>query len=310
VRVYVVANEGDACADRVVSRAQARGHQAERRSLRPLVTQQPFCWPAVPVGDGEPPPDAVLVRQYPSATALLGPPEQLQSYQQHFTEQQAQRDRHIVATSLLAAWQLGGARLVNPIQSRPFDDKPAQLAALARAGVAVPRTLVTNDPSAIDAFAETGGPEQVVVKPIDGGQFARSWRSFESDERAQLSRAPVLVQERVAGLDLRVTVVDGVVVSAVSIASASLDYRADARFVAGQPVLSEYRLDESEQALFSRAAACCHQLLSGIDAKRTPTGGLVVFECNSAPVFLEAEDLFGHRISDAIVDALAASRQS
>lgn len=302
MRIGIFANDPDPIGDVVEERVRARGHEALRISFRGLLRGEPM---QVSLDDPRML-DGAFIRHVPSQTALLGPPEQTETNERHWRKQMGQRERHSFALSLLSILELRGARMVNPpVASGPFEHKPFQLAALHAAGLPVPRTLATNDADAVRAFAAHVGP--VVVKPIGGGAPARLLDDEMTDRLGTLAATPALFQERVAGTDVRVTVVAGQVVSAVRIPSSTLDYREDPAFASGAAVAyREEPLTDDERALFVRAASVCAHVLSGIDAKRTTEGRLVLLEANAAPVYLEVEEKLGHAITDAIVDALTA----
>ncbi|PJN34222.1 hypothetical protein CG717_06880 [Streptomyces sp. CB02613] len=131
-------------------------------------------------------------------------------------------------------YALDGPLWVNhPLRNAAADYKPAQLAVAQRLGLAVPPTLVTNDPDEARSFV--GDHEQVVFKTLRwtpyrrGGVPVTGWADLvmatEIDERVAV--VPHLFQavvDKVA--DLRVLVV-GRVVFAVRIESGMLDWRKD-----------------------------------------------------------------------------------
>ena len=139
----------------------------------------------------------------------------------------AGRERRSFLASFVAGLQRGGATLVNPpAAARQHFLKLDQLELLRGAGVPVPRTLASNDPEAVVAFArELSAP--LVCKPLAGGGLCR--RAGAHDLRRErlraLAAAPVLFQEEVQGRNIRVYVVGGEVAAAYEIVSEELDYR-------------------------------------------------------------------------------------
>lgn len=129
---------------------------------------------------------------------------------------------------------LSGPLWVNhPLRNAEADYKPAQLAVAQRLGLAVPPTLVTNDPAAARCFA--AAHDQVIYKTLRWTPYRRDgvpltgWAdpvtAAEIDERVRV--VPHLFQavvDKVA--DLRVLVV-GRRVFAVRIESGILDWRRD-----------------------------------------------------------------------------------
>lgn len=103
-----------------------------------------------------------------------------------------------------------GVRWVNdPWRDAAASRKPLQLAAAERAGLRVPRTLVTSEPARARAFLEAV-PGACVHKALHA--TAGDWhptRRIGPDDLSRLDAlrlAPVILQEHVAGVDVRVTV--------------------------------------------------------------------------------------------------------
>ncbi|SBU89752.1 hypothetical protein YW5DRAFT_00745 [Streptomyces sp. Ncost-T6T-1] len=131
-------------------------------------------------------------------------------------------------------YALDGPLWVNhPLRNAAADYKPAQLAVAQRLGLAVPPTLVTNDPDEARSFV--GDHEQVVFKTLRwtpyrrGGVPVTGWAdpvmATEIDERVAV--VPHLFQAVVNKVaDVRVLVV-GREVFAVRIESGMLDWRKD-----------------------------------------------------------------------------------
>jgi glutathione synthase/RimK-type ligase-like ATP-grasp enzyme len=191
-----------------------------------------------------------------------------------------------------------------PLASGPFEHKPAQLAALVRAGIPVPKTCVTSSPEEVRAFA--GSVRESIVKPLTGGAETRAL------DEALLSRidrglpGPVIVQERVLGSDVRVTIVGDRVVSSVEIPTSEIDYRSSEHYQRGDQRYVPYVLPAEIEELCLRAARTCNQVLSGIDLKRTPSGDHVLLEANSAPMYLDIEEKTGHRVTEAVIEWLCS----
>jgi hypothetical protein len=101
---------------------------------------------------------------------------------------------------------------VNP---RAADDaahqKPYQWAVANEIGLQVPRTLVTNRPESARSFIDEVGVGKTVFKAFLASQEA--WRETRLVEQADVDRlasvrfAPVIFQEFIEGIDLRITVV-------------------------------------------------------------------------------------------------------
>lgn len=241
--------------------------------------------------------DALIVRQYPAIGAQIPGTTDLHK------KQIDQLERSHFAQSLLFDLERRGIPIVNPLlASGPFDLKPFQLAAFARAGFPIPRTMITNFTPAVEAFANDAG--DVVVKPIAGGAEARLLSELHPAALKTLGASPVIFQQRIRGADVRVTVVGQQIAAAVEIPSDTLDYRSGSAYKAGDQRYVEHSLPNDATNLCLRVAKLCNHVLSGIDLKHTPEGDYVLIEANSAPVYLDIELKTGAPISERIIEWL------
>lgn len=254
--------------------------------------------------------DGFIVRQYPSPHALLAPEEERDTAGNWYRRGLAQVERSSFAQSAIMDVELRGKPVVNPLlASSPYDHKPLQLAVFRRAGLPVPDTMVTNFPPAAqifdDALHEEGA--ETITKPTAGGAETLL---VDDDLRARLdaiSTAPAIFQRRAPGIDVRVTVVGGRVVSSVAIDSDTLDYRSGEAYRRGEARYTPLPLPAVVEEMSLRAAALCHHVLSGIDWKHDPaTGSWVLLEANSAPVYLDIELKTGAPITEAVLRWLEA----
>lgn len=129
----------------------------------------------------------------------------------------AKRAEFAVRQTLEAVTGLAGsldpaALLVNhPWRDDAAAQKTLQLAAAERAGLTVPPTLVTNDPEAARAFLAGRGPAGAIHKQVHA--TAEDWhRTRRVGPRGaaglrDLRHAPRILQQRIPGVDVRVTVV-------------------------------------------------------------------------------------------------------
>lgn len=186
--------------------------------------------------------------------------------------------------------------------------KPFQWAVAADLGFDLPHTIVTRDPSRARSFTAEHAATGVVTKAF----LARSdaWRethrlgASDLDRLDQVRFAPTILQEYVAGVDLRVTVVDDELFAAEIDATAT-SCPWDMRMVLDEAVVRPAVLPETvSQALL----ALMHRLrlvYGAIDLRRTPDGRYVFFEVNPAGLWSFAESLTGLPITDAVARALA-----
>lgn len=196
----------------------------------------------------------------------------------------------------------------DPRRDEAAHHKPLQWAVAHEVGLKVPRTLVTNDPGAADRFVETIGAGAVVCKAFLAS--ARAWRATRLVGEADLGRmdavrfAPVIFQEYVAGVDLRVTVV-GERMFAAEIDASHTRYPVDMRLVLGE---ADVRAVELPAGVRQRLLALMAQLglrYGAADLRRDAAGVHHFLEVNPAGQWLFAEDRTGLPITDAVADLLA-----
>jgi len=168
---------------------------------------------------------------------------------------------------------------------------------LARAGLDVPASLTTSDPEAVRAFAAAHG--EVIYKTPAGGALVR--RLEPGDLRAgrldALRTAPVLFQERIEGLEFRVTVLAGKVVGA---------WELPARGVVDAREVLERGRKVPCPAVVARAAVKAARVLdltfTSVDVRvRDGDGRPFVLECNPTPSVAHYE----HPSSSPVLRALA-----
>ncbi|HJQ97367.1 MAG TPA: hypothetical protein VJ826_03580 [Candidatus Polarisedimenticolaceae bacterium] len=212
------------------------------------------------------------------------------------------REKAEMLLGVVQRWEDLGVPIYNSLSSGERTRKPGQLARLAAAGVPVPKTLWSNDPAEVLAFARRHG--RVAYKPVAGGAATKELTEADlTPERLEsLGNAAVTFQELLPGEDYRVFVVDGRVAAAFRIVAAGLDYR-------GTEESIEYtELPERDREASVRAAETLGLRFTGIDLKRGADGRLYVLEANGSPMFLGFDARAGgSQVLDALADALAGS---
>ncbi|MEY2801402.1 MAG: Ribosomal protein S6--L-glutamate ligase [Pseudomonadota bacterium] len=186
--------------------------------------------------------------------------------------------------------------------------KPYQWTLAQRLGLKLPRTLVTTSAQAARAFIDDVRPGRVVFKAFLAA--VHQWRETRMVEQEDLDRldlvryAPVIFQEYVPGVDLRITLV-GDEVHAVEIDARETSYEVDMRMVVGEARMNAVTLPP---ALQSRLRALQQQLglaYGAVDMRRTAQGEYIFLEVNPAGQWLFVEERCGLRISQAVADFLA-----
>lgn len=191
----------------------------------------------------------------------------------------AERERHGLITSALRAMEAGGAHFVNSVSRFEVHLlKPLQSELLARAGVKVPSSLTTNDPEAVRAFAEQHG--EVIYKPLAGGALVRRLEAKDLTKRrlAALATAPVLFQQRIEGVEYRVTVLAGAAIAAYRLPAHGV---VDAREVLDQA--KKVKVPREVGAVCVRAAKALGLVFTSVDVRVSEGGEPFVLECNPTP---------------------------
>lgn len=200
----------------------------------------------------------------------------------------AQMDERLaLLASIILTLKKRGVRIVNDLEvNAQHSRKPYQLALLQDAGLRVPRFAATNDPETVLSFVRS--VKRAVYKPVGGGATVRAVnkRDLTRARLESLGLAPVLFQERVDGVSLRVYVVGGRCVAAAEIHSSELDYRRK------EDAVIAMALTKAEQRACIDAARVCSMAFSGVDLIRSEKG-FYVLECNPSPMFAVFEKKAG-----------------
>ncbi|WP_019891522.1 ATP-grasp domain-containing protein [Streptomyces purpureus] len=184
--------------------------------------------------------------------------------------------------------------------------KPYQAQLIARAGFAVPETLVTDDPEEVSDFRVRHG--RIVYKSVSGIRSIVREFTAADESRVHLVRGlPTQFQAYVPGRDVRVHVV-GEHPYAAAVDCDAIDYR--------------YAHDQGKDAarltpldLPPDTARRCVDLarsldlpLAGIDLRCTPDGEWVCFEVNPMPAYSYYEAHTGLPIARTLVGLLDGER--
>jgi glutathione synthase/RimK-type ligase-like ATP-grasp enzyme len=303
MRLCIFGRDDDPLSAHTAERAVKRGHHVLRAPLGQIVDGAPIAFDGASWlfrGEEIDSYDAFVLRAYPAPHALLAPPETCDTAAGWFRRGMLQRERSSFAQSLLMDLEQRGKPIVNPLfASAPWDHKPLQLAQLQRAGIPIPRTLITNFPDAVNIFRDEVG--ECIYKPTAGGAEARLVDDALMARINDIASSPVIFQQRVTGPDVRVTVVGGRVVSSVIIESDTLDYRTSATYRSGGATYTPHQLPSKIETMCVEIAKMFSHVLSGIDLKHRGGDDYVVLEANSGPVYLDVELKTGAPITDAII---------
>jgi glutathione synthase/RimK-type ligase-like ATP-grasp enzyme len=211
---------------------------------------------------------------------------------------------------------IGGvlSSLACPWMNPPGEDeaahrKPFQWAVAREAGLRLPDTLVTTDPASARAFlGERGGGRTVFKAFLATEQGWRETRLVRDEDLAKLDTvrlAPVIFQEYVDGVDLRVTIVGGRVFAA-EIDATGTSYPADMRMVIGEAQIRPVELPDEVEAALHRLMSRLGLVYGAIDLRRRPDGTHMFFEVNPAGQWMFVEQRTGLPITAAVATTLQA----
>ncbi|MEX2984009.1 MvdC/MvdD family ATP grasp protein [Streptomyces sp. C36] len=186
--------------------------------------------------------------------------------------------------------------------------KPYQWETARQAGLALPRTLVTNRPEKARRFIEEVGVGRTVFKAfiagVDAWRETRLVRAEELEELESVRYAPVIFQEFVPGADLRVTVV-GDRVFAAEIDASATSYPVDMRMVVDETPVRPVALPPPLTAGLLRLMRRLGLVYGAIDLRRRPDGQYVFFEVNPAGQWLFVEERADMPISAEVAALLS-----
>lgn len=174
--------------------------------------------------------------------------------------------------------------------------KPAALARVAALGLPVPATLIGNDPDRIRQFVDQH--EEVIFKPVQGGAHTEVLATLTAAHLATLTIAPVTLQERIIGTDIRVFLA-GDRAAACAIHTEAVDFRDDP-----YPEFEPVELPAEMLDLCRQAATALHLSWTGIDLRRTADDEYFFLEANPSPMFLGFEHYTGLPLTEMLVELL------
>lgn len=186
--------------------------------------------------------------------------------------------------------------------------KPYQWTLAHQLGLNLPPTLVTTDVKAARAFIDSMRPRRVVFKAFLAA--IQEWRETRLVEQEDLNRldlvrfAPVLFQQYVPGVDLRITMV-GSQIFAAEIDVRNTSYEFDMRMVVGEGTMNAVTLPASVETKLRNLMQRLGLLYGAIDMRRTDDGEYVFLEVNPAGQWLFVEQRTGLPIAKALASYLS-----
>jgi glutathione synthase/RimK-type ligase-like ATP-grasp enzyme len=179
--------------------------------------------------------------------------------------------------------------------------KPAQLAMVAKLGIPIPRSLITNAPGSLLDFVKRN--DKSIFKPVQGGAHARRLTpaQLERGNLENLRICPVTVQDEIPGTNIRAFVA-GDRVLACEIKTDEIDFRDDA-----SPNIVPHDLVAEQQAVCRKIAQTLGLVWTGIDFRLTPDGRYVFLEANPSPMFMGFERYAGLPLTESLAALLLAN---
>lgn len=232
----------------------------------------------------------------------LRPSPGLRSDDAGFAVRQAGEALSGLAASLRVRW------VNDPWRESAASHKPHQLAVAERVGLAVPRTIVTNDPERARAFVGAAGRRRVVHKALHA--TPQDWRTTQflgREERRRLRSirfAPTILQHYVPGVDVRVTAVAGELFAA-AIDARSTRSPEDFRPAFGEAKVEPCRLPVEVASRLRKLLRTLGLSYAAIDLRRRGDGEHVFLEANPSGQWLFVERRTGLPITDAVAALLA-----
>jgi glutathione synthase/RimK-type ligase-like ATP-grasp enzyme len=186
--------------------------------------------------------------------------------------------------------------------------KPFQWEIARRVGLSLPRTLVTNDPHAARHFIEEVGIGKTVFKAFLAMMEAwRETRLIEPQDMAHLDSiryAPVIFQEYIEGIDLRIIIVGNQIFTA-EIDARETSYPVDMRMSLGEAIVRPIELPLEVRNLLLSFMRSIGLTYGAIDMRRTAKDEFFFLEVNPAGQWLFVEERTGLPVSQAMADLLA-----
>jgi glutathione synthase/RimK-type ligase-like ATP-grasp enzyme len=235
-----------------------------------------------------------------------GFPAGFNAEQRQFAEQEA--EMALEALPAVTNWQW----INDPRYHRQARWKPAQLSTARRLGLAIPQTVISNDPDKVRAFCEQYGPD-VIYKPLSQSSDLAPGKAIftglvtpEASSSLDLIRhTPGIFQKLIPkAYEVRLTVVADKMFAARILSQekeqTKIDWRVAPYDVKHEPV----EVPQDIRYLVTAFMTEFKLVYSCLDFIVTPDGQYVFLESNPGGQYLWVEYLTGLPITEAIADAL------
>lgn len=195
-----------------------------------------------------------------------------------------------------------GCKAKNSAEAVRFhQEKPRQLAVVAKLGVCIPATYVGNDIHEVQAFC--CDYDQIIFKPVTGGDYAQLVTSSHLSKEHlcnSLSQSPVTLQQYIRGTNIRSYVIGDDIFSA-EILSEQADFRTDEK-----ATLQVLDIPEHIKQQARKITAALGLAWTAIDWRRDENGKYFFLEANPSPMFVNFEKFTGLPVAQHLAKLLAA----
>lgn len=184
--------------------------------------------------------------------------------------------------------------------------KPHMYKTLQNAGVPLPPFWVGCDLAGAAHFVDRY-EQQVVIKPLMGGEVFLADFEFLKNNHSEVERRPFLLQRRILGRSLRAYTVSGKVVAAAEIVHGDVvDWRSDTQDIVAVD------LPRAAQTAAIKAAAAMGLVFAAVDIEEEQAADNRpwVIDVNPAPMFAGFEQRSGLDVAGSLADALVTAAQS
>lgn len=181
--------------------------------------------------------------------------------------------------------------------------KAHQLKQMSQIGIRIPKSIVTNDIEQIKTFYDTYN-KKVLYKPLSyGAPKNLTDDDFKPDSIEELTRIPILLQEKIDGMDVRVHLVGDEAFPTKVARKHDDDYKTNRDLDIDRIELPDTVLEDCR-----RIAKLFDLVLTGVDFRQNDDGEYVFFEANPSPQFAIYEDECDYNITSCLVDLLAKGK--
>jgi glutathione synthase/RimK-type ligase-like ATP-grasp enzyme len=183
--------------------------------------------------------------------------------------------------------------------------EPFQLATAERAGLDVPATLVTSDLDAAREFLAAAGAPVIrkALLAVPGGAPPSRFVGPGDVERLALPLAPVVLQEYVPGVDVRVTAI-GDALHAVAIDARATRSPEDFRPVFAEATVEPWTLPPAAEARLRSLLSSLGLRYAAVSLRRRDDGTLVFLEVDPSGEWLFVEERTGLPLTEAVARVL------